>query len=290
MFKCSKIAFAKNSCLNLKILFLYSNTIYIPMKSLKFSELENFEYEGGNIIRLSESNENEEEEDEDEDEDNEKNNNLIDFESLKKIKSLRIDISQFENYKNSPLESVEICTDYSFFKEEEKKMLEYLFSIKTLKKVEIQLDEINEEEIKEIEGESKSVEKLELSLNVNKTDYDFYNLQKKYPNLTSLEYKSKSSYAELLILEIIEDSRFKVNKLLISGQIYIRNKFYIESFESLKIISLNIYFTEIRNLEKVFLFLITIVKLSLSHFIFYYFADSDEIKKINLSDLYNLYI
>jgi len=171
-------------------------------------------------------------------------------------------------------------------------MLEYLFSIKTLKKVEIQLGEINEEEIKEIKGESKSIEELVLSLNVNKNDYDFYNLQKKFPNLTYLEYKSKSSYADFLILEIIEDSRFKVNKLLIAGQMYIRNKFYIESFESLKIISLNIYFTEIRNLEEAFPFFnnnCKVVFKSLTDFIFYYFANSDEIKKINLKVLYNLY-
>ena len=94
------------------------------MKSLKFPELEFLEYEGRNIIRHNENNENieEEDEDEDEDEDKEGGNDLIDFESLKKLKSLRIDnISQFEHFKNSPLESVEICADYSFFKEEEKK-------------------------------------------------------------------------------------------------------------------------------------------------------------------------
>jgi len=290
MFNCSNIAFAENRCLNLKTLFLYSNKIITPVKGLKLPEIENLEFTGGNILKHSESNENEGE-NEDEDENNEKNYDLFDFESLKKLKVLKIDISDFENYKNSPLESVEICAVGCNFNEDEKKMLENLFSIKTLKIVEIQLDEISSDEIKEIEGENKSVEELRLSLNERKNDYDFYNLQKKFSNLSSFEYKS-SSYAEFLILEIIEDTSFKVNKLSISGERYIKNKFYIESFESLKLISVNIHSTEIRNLEEAFPFFnnnCKVVFKSLTDFKFYYYADSLENKRKNLRALYNLY-
>ena len=290
IFNCSNITFAENSCLNLKTLFLYSNKINTPVKGLKLPELENLEFTGGNVLKHSENNENERE-DENEDEDNEKNYDLFDFESLKKLKTLKIDISDFENYINSPLESVACAAGYCNFNEDEKKMFEYLFSIKTLKIVEIQIDEISADEIKEIEGDNKSVEELRLSLNVRKTDYDFYNLQKKFPNLSFLEYKS-SSYAEFLILEIIEDSNIKVNKLSISGERYIKNKFYIESFESLKLISLNIHSTEIRNLEEAFPFFnnnCKVVFKSLTDFKFYYYADSPDNKKKNLRVLYNLY-
>ena len=279
LFECLDIAFAENSCLNLKVLFLYSNSINMPKKSLKLPELENFEYERGNIIKYNESNENE---GEDENGDNE-NDNLFDFESLKKLKFLNITISDFSNYINSPLESVEIC-DTSHSKEEEKKMIENILSIKTLKIAKILLDKINADEIKEIKGESKSVEELKLIFDINHNDYDFYNLQKKFPNLLFLEFNSRKSYAKNFILEIIEDTSFKVDKLS-------KNRFYIGSFGSLKLISLNILSQGIKNLEETFPFFnnnCKVVLKSLTDFKFYYYADSPDNKKKNLRAFYNL--
>ena len=290
LFDCLDIAFTENSCLNLKTLFLNSNSINIPVKSLTLPELENFEY-SGNFMKYSESNESEGE-DGYEDEDN-KNNNLIDYESLKRLKFLNINISDFANYINSPLESVEICEgSYSNSNEEEKKMIENLLSIRTLKIVKIQLYKISADEIKEIEGESKSIEELKLILDVNHNEYDLFNLQKKFPNLSSLEFVASNSYTKNFIIEIIEDTSFKVDKLSISGRLYIKNRFYIESFGSLKLISLSFYSQEIKNLEEAFPFFnnnCKVVFKSLTDFKFYYYADSPDNKKKNLKALSNFY-
>ena len=290
MFDCLDIDFEENSCLNLKTLILYSNSINIPKKSLKLPELEYFEYAGRNITKYRDSNKSEGE-DQDEDEDNE-NNNLIDYESLKKLKFLTTNIFDFPNYKNSPLESVEICEVTYFNSDEEKKMIKNLLLIKTLKSVKIQLYEISANEIKEIEGENKSVEELKLIFDVDHNDYDFYNIQQKFPNLSSLEFNSIQSFTKTFILEIIEDPSIKVDKLTISGRLYSKNRFYIESFGRLKLISLRIYSQEINNLEEIFPFFSNNCKVvfkSLTDFKFYYYDDSPESKKKNLRALYNLY-
>ena len=194
---------------------------------------------------------------------------------------------------NSPLESVEICEgSYSNSNEEEKKMIENLLSIRTLKIVKIQLYKISADEIKEIEGESKSIEELKLILDVNHNEYDLFNLQKKFPNLSSLEFVASNSYTKNFIIEIIEDTSFKVDKLSISGRLYIKNRFYIESFGSLKLISLSFYSQEIKNLEEAFPFFnnnCKVVFKSLTDFKFYYYADSPDNKKKNLKALSNFY-
>ena len=292
LYGCSNIAFDENSCLNLKILYLECNKIIMPEKSLKFPELEKLGYSNNSIETIENSENNE-----DEFEGNEKSNNLIDFGSLKKLKELIVNISNFGNFINSPLESVEIYEDRysSSDKENEKKMIENILTIKTLKKVEIKLDKISSDEILEIEGENNSVEELRLDLNVENTDYDFYNLQKKFPNLSLLNYHYTGlsfSFSKFLILEIIEDSSFKVNKLSISGEQYTNNKFYIESFSSLKLISIDIHSKEIKNLEEAFPFFNSKCQMifkSLTEIKFYYYADSPDNNKANYKLLMNLY-
>ena len=110
---------------------------------------------------------------------------IFDFSKIKKIKILTIEAFDFIHLNNGILlEKVTIYSSREIEKEIEKKMIEKLISIKTLKDITFSLKIIEDNEILQIKDENNSVTNLKLY--IFKKDCEIYNLQKKFPNLINL--------------------------------------------------------------------------------------------------------
>ena len=260
---CKTIAFTDDACPNLKKLSLISNTIQSDIK-IKCPVLNELQFYGDYC-------------------------NILDYNSLTKLKNLFIEYCDIDKYTVSPLEYVSF--ERSNFKIE-KENLRKLISVKTLSKIKIKLSEINDNEIAKIEDKNYSVEELNIICYNQKTDCEIYNLQSKFPNLSDLIIDGKNIYGQTGFseLEIVENQNLNVNKISLTGQNKIF-KFYIQSFEKLKYLSLN-FTNEIKNIEEVIPFFndkCSILFNSLTHFEFKYNTRSLEIKTKNTELLKNLY-
>lgn len=259
---CKNISFEGGLSLNLKKLSLLNNIIIEPKIKIISPELEELIFFGDYC-------------------------HIFDFNSLEKLHNLNIEQFNIENYKNSPLKCISIERSNL---SNEKQNIEKLISIKTLKKITIRLSGITDDEISKIKGKNYFVEDLNISWANQKCDCEIYNLLSKFPNLTNLEITSKNGYDNnLSTLEIKENPESKINKISISGQNK-SIKFYIESFENLKYIFLNI--DEIKNLEDTFPFFRNICNTefkSLEYFEFRYITRTSDSKTNNATMLNNLY-
>ena len=122
---------------------------------------------------------------------------IFDFSIIKKIKILTIEVIDFLHLNNNILlEKIIIYSIREIDKETEKKMMEKLISIKTLKDITFSLKMIEDNEILQIKGENNSV--INLKLYIFKKDCEIYYLQQKFPNLINLSisnlYKSSNLY------------------------------------------------------------------------------------------------
>jgi len=157
---------------------------------------------------------------------------IFDFESCQKLKYfMRLDSIAFLNLKDTLLEKVYIQDKFvnkSLI--DEILMLKKLIEIKILKEIKIDISYINEENIKEIEGENPAVEKLIINLEKNHIhtyDYDLeqkkhilYGFQKKFPNLKEFQiYLNKEYYhsKESSKFIITQNPNCKINKFKFSG-------------------------------------------------------------------------
>ena len=110
----------------------------------------------------------------------------IDYSSLQKLKKLTISIEDFLKLGELFLESISIFSDKGVTYEEEKKMIEKLLLIKTLKSISIDLRRIDDNEISQIIGVNTSVLKLRITWINWADDCILNNLQKKFPNVNTL--------------------------------------------------------------------------------------------------------
>ena len=176
---------------------------------------------------------------------------IFDFESCQKLKYfMRLDSIAFLNLKDTLLEKVYIQDKFvnkSLI--DEILMLKKLIEIKILKEIKIDISYINEENIKEIEGENPAVEKLIINLEKNYIhtyDYDLeqkkyilYGFQKKFPNLKEFQiYFNKDDYypsKESSKFIITQNPNCKINKFKFSGGDSggITTIFYTAPFENL---------------------------------------------------------
>ncbi len=138
---CKTIAFTDDACPNLKKLSLISNTIQSDIK-IKCPVLNELQFYGDYC-------------------------NILDYNSLTKLKNLFIEYCDIDKYTVSPLEYVSF--ERSNFKIE-KENLRKLISVKTLRKIKIKLSEINDNEIAKIEDKNYSVEELNIICYNQKTD------------------------------------------------------------------------------------------------------------------------
>ena len=219
---CSGIIISENVCANLKELFIYKSDISYIYSPLKFPNLEKFQtydyldddnFKGSyNLIETY--------------------NSSIDFTSLSNLKILKVEADDFLKLENNTLESLTIVSnDVNEIKE--KKIMEKIISMKSLKEVSISLKIINNDNINEIQGENPSIEKLEIYWDKKTSDSNIINLQKKFPNVKSLSLTSSpwNNISGNINLRIEENKNCKINSLSLYG--YSDIKLYISSFENL---------------------------------------------------------
>ena len=177
-------------------------------------------------------------------------NELIDFNSLKKLKYFEGEQHYFLLLKNKSLEKVKLISAYESINingilqsvnEIEKRVIEKINSIETLKEIKIQLNKISNSDIAKIEGDNTSVENLKISFYGNTLgDHILYFLQKKYPYLSSIKIwvKNNSNYNDNAELKIIENHDCIIKKIkLIYDEEYNLN-LYFPSYEKIEEINL----------------------------------------------------
>ena len=140
---------------------------------------------------------------------------FIDFSSLKKVKTIQCEKYDFKYLDNDILETVELNSEVNYHKEfldfinddlsldsnkmiemekedeskVEKEVIEKLIQIKTLKKITLDLCEINNQQISQIKGFNPSVTELIINWNTSHIYAQLDSLQKKFPNLSYFELK-----------------------------------------------------------------------------------------------------
>ena len=215
---CSNIIFNVNS--NLKSLNYWKNSLVITKNKLKLPELEKC------II-------------------NEEFSSIVDFSSLNKLKELTCETKDFLLLKDLLLEKIELYSSET--KENEIKMIEKILSIKTLKKVKFELNQININDILKIENENSSITDLEITSNKNLI---LYNIEDKFPNISRLLLYTNNIFNNGVILDIKPNSKSKINSFSLTLNGIGNIKFYIQSYEKLEKIELNIA-NEIINLKNI---------------------------------------
>ena len=223
---CGKITFAENIFFNLKKLSFYDINVNRPKSLLKFPELQEcYLYN--------------------------KINNIIDFKSLKNLKILELNIYDFVNFtylEKIPLEQLKINSDLDVTVETEKNMLEKIFLIKSLNKINLDLYNINNEEISNINGENINVTTLNVLWKNKNNDCNIINLQKKFPNLSKLYiYISIFNNDNNGNLEIEVNKTCKIKEIILSGYGNKNIKFYC-SYEYLEKLRINL-FKQINNIK-----------------------------------------
>lgn len=219
---CSGITISEKVCFNLKELFIYKSDISYIYSPLKFPNLEKFQtyyYLDDNNIKSSYNL-------------METYNASIDFTSLSNLKILKVEAEDFLKLKNNTLESLTLVSN-NVDEINEKKIMEKIISMKSLKEVTISLKTINNDNINEIQGENPLVEKLEIYWDKETSDCNIINLQKKFPNVKNLSLTTISNIDNKndTNLKIEENKNCKINSLSLYG--YSNIKLYISSFENL---------------------------------------------------------
>ena len=255
------ITFSKKLCFNLKKLYLNYTFIEKPNEILKFPELEELE-----LNNLEQN-----------------YNTIIDFSSLKNIKIFTGDSYYFMLINNEFLEKIKLYNNINNSKNHEYKMITKIISFKTLKDIDIELNEIKDNELSLINDESFSIEKLSINWKNKNNDYILYNLQNKFPNLSYIRIYDYN-IGKKNISEIKENKNFKIKNIYL----YLQNldvKFYCGSYELLKSIDLYLFYGRTNDLQNYFPLFRgnnTIIFKSL----YYFSLHADEIKINVLENIY----
>ena len=223
LINCDIILFEKNIGLNMKKLNLVECSIERPKRPLKFPELISFE-----LISLKDQ----------------KSFNIFDYSNMKKLKSINIDIDDFNYINNLQLEDIKLNSSLKILDRKYipifLQLVEKIFSIQTLKTLTIPIIKINTEDISKIINENKSLTKLEINM-INKfDDCILCGLESKFPNLNELTIYQDFEIGEKDInVEIIENKNCKINKLRLKN-IILNTKLYTQTFENLIEIEINL--------------------------------------------------
>ena len=266
IYNCKKIILVQETCTNLIKLNLDDNSIIIPDLLLKFPNLEEIDL---NINLYNQY------------------KKIIDFTSLKKLKKFIGNIDNFLMLKNTLLEDVNI-QGIDIENQIQVKMIEKILSIKTLKKAKFELGNMNNLDILKINGNNNSIKELKIYYTYDNrykkgVDFDINDLLCKFPNITSLSLYADSK-SKLTNLEIKQNSKCKINKIILVKPLINNLKLCFESFDNLKEINIDMY-NKIKNLKNSFPIFNEKCKIfnSLINFSFEYD------KKVNLDIIYNLY-
>lgn len=226
---CSKISFDENSCLNLKQLNIFYSEIIKNEKLLKLPEIEECYLENSNTPLKQQQ-----------------YNLILDLSNSTKLNTLKIDINNFIKLENKFIQNLYLFTPISSI-ELEKKMFVKIFSLNNLKKLQLSLNNITDDDIEEIEGDNLSITDLTIFWN-NNDDCILYNLQKKFPNLDKLSiFFPYSSNIETL-LEFVRNENNKIKEISLGGGGNYNIKVYCQSFQNLERIEINL--GKIKNLKE----------------------------------------
>jgi hypothetical protein len=166
--------------------------------------------------------------------------------------------------------------------ETEKKVIEKIISMKSLKEVNLFLQKFDYNDISDIEGTNNSITMINI-VSKDHPKYDLFNLQQKFPNLSDIQLKASYNENNKNDIEIIENENFKINKLEINCH-NANIKLFCQPFQNLETINIIIY-GEMDNITERFPFFndnCNILFDSLNYFQFTYS------KYIKLDILYNL--
>ena len=214
LYNCNNITFSQNCCLNINQLHL-SNCIIIKQNNLlKFPLVEDCKFILDSEDKIKTY------------------NSIIDYSSLKKVKKLSIEVNDFLNLENNPLEELIIEKNIKS-KEIEIKMIEKVMSINTLKTLALNLEVIDFNEILNLEGKNTSLENLCVEWH-NEKDCLLKNIHIKFPNLSNIFLKGEGGLNdEPFMLNIKEDFNSKIDQIFFRF-INENTEIYCQSFENLK--------------------------------------------------------
>ena len=206
----------KKTCIltlqNLKDLFL-SNCHFLSLEKVNFSKIIKLGlYNNKNLNISNKLNLPELEELEIGGYTDQRSNDIIDFKSLIKIKSLKDDPGYYiypGYYRDGVPKNVPNDEDITFLKN--------ILLLKNIEKVNFDIYKINNENLAKIEGENTSLKELQLNWYSKTDNCILYSLQNKFPNLSTLivEYTLCESEKQKVSLEITEKPNSKINKIYI---------------------------------------------------------------------------
>lgn len=136
------------------------------------------------------------------------------YESLIKLKKLEFEKIMFlENcIKYSPIEEIKQCGNF-FEKEDEIKLINIIINKKTLNNVNIQLNIISNEKLKEINKTNENILCMNLKLNIYEFDIQYF--IKLFPNLKELNLDTFSLSAEEECVKFENDDNIKLDTICI---------------------------------------------------------------------------
>ena len=206
LYNCNNITFEKNSCLNLKELYIYQCSIINPSNLIQFPEL----------IECSI--------------DTEKIDKIFDFKSFKKLRNLSSNPEFFKLLENPKLLKFDMVKNYSNIFD--KTFLEKLLLNDTIEDASLILCDLSDENISGIQIKNKSIKNLRLSIKFYKSFNSIKNFQNLFNNLTTFSV-IRYSYAKKGNFEIIENINSKIDDLKVEIK-YQDIKIYCGPFTQLK--------------------------------------------------------
>ena len=200
------ITFEKNSCLNVKELYIKGCSIVDPCNLIQFPEL----------IECSL--------------DTEKCDKIFDFKSFKKLRNLSSNQQFFQLLENPKILKFEMVKNYlEIF---DKQFLEKLLLNDTIEEVSLILENLSDEDISSIQIKNKSIKTLRLSIKFYKSFNSIKNFQNLFNNLTTFSV-IRYSYVKKGNFEIIENINSKIDDLKVEIK-YQDIKLYCGPFTKLK--------------------------------------------------------
>lgn len=232
---CINIIIGKNSCLNIKELYLDNCLLLNNKSSIKFPKLNYCELDGYVY----------------------KDYSMINFSFIKTLKYFKGTKNNFLLLGNCPFEKIILRNGDNNSYEIEKEVIEKIIKIKTLKSIKTELEFIKDDEISSIQGENNSILYLKINWENKDKDCIIYNLEKKFPNLkeiylhiefTPLIFEDESAYINPT-LDIKETFDCKFDKLNLFLHNYNKGlNLYCQPLENLVEIKLE-FFSNIKDLN-----------------------------------------
>ena len=241
---CNIITISNNCCFHLKELYIIKSKIENRNSSLlKFPNLEKCKFyfylddqniqKEANYIEIGET----------------RFNSKFDFSSMNNLKVLNCEANDFLMLKNASLESLTVeSNDTDNSKEKEKRVIEKIISMKSLKELVLSVKLLDDNDISGIRGVNTSVEKFTIHWHKSDQDCTVINLQKKFPNVNNFSLITEND-SHSTNIQIEEKVDCKINKLILYGGKF-NIRLYCLPFENLVEFDLIIFINEFNGIKE----------------------------------------